>query len=324
VKKTLFALAVLSLSGPSIAQSTVTLYGVADAWVGSVRDAGVRNTVLQSGGLNGSRWGLRGSEDLGGGLKANFQLESGFSIDTGNEANGASMFGRQAYVGLSSNFGEVRLGRQYSAYDELRGATNNTADSDFASTAVWSAGGDYLNRINNQGYYATPDFNGFSAAVGHGGLRAGGGDPTKYTSLHVKYAKGPLLVGYAHQREDDPLVTTAEKYNLVAGSYDFGPVQLVAGINRATGATDKENEYQVGVSAPFGATTLYVGYANSRAKDLAGATTEKGTGLSALVTHDLSKRTAVYVGINDYEIENGVGVKLTDTQLIGVGVRHNF
>jgi predicted porin len=118
-----------------MAQSSVTLYGIADAFVGSKKPTTFteptlgnyiansnRQTVVESGGLNGSRWGLRSSEDLGSGLKAVFVLESGFDISTGAQQQGA-LFGRQAFVGLNSDsFGSISLGRHYGAYDVAKGS----------------------------------------------------------------------------------------------------------------------------------------------------------------------------------------------------------
>jgi predicted porin len=317
------------LGGQAFAQSSsVTLYGIADGYVGTVKNGSVRTTVQNSGALNGSRWGLRGTEDLGSSLKANFVLESGVAIDNGTVANGGGLFSRQAYVGLSGGFGEVRLGRQYSAYDEMRGASNNTSDSSgFAATGTaWAAGGDYTNRINNQVYYATPKFGGVSAAVGYGF----GEDKTatlsasSILSVHVKYAAGPVLVTLTHQKED-PVGSTpvASKYTMVAGAFDFGFARIVGAYNEASGP-DKEKEYQTGIEAPIGAAKLFAGYANSKAKTNAGALTEKARAFSLLATYDLSKRTALYAGINDTERKNAAGVKTVDLQTIGMGIRHRF
>lgn len=317
------------LGAQSFAQSsTVTLYGIADGYVGTVKNGSVRNTVQNSGALNGSRWGLRGTEELGGGLKANFVLESGVAIDNGTVANGGGLFSRQAYVGLSGAFGEVRLGRQYSAYDEIRGATNNTSDSSgFASTGpAWAAGGDYTNRINNQVYYASPKFAGLSLAVGYGlgEDKTATQSASSTLSVHVKYAAGPLLVALTHQKEDPAGNTpVASKYNMVAGAFDFGFARIVGAYNEASGP-DKEKEYQTGIEAPFGAAKLFAGYANSKAKTNAGATTEKARAFSLLATYDLSKRTALYVGLNDTERKTPAGVKTADLQTVGVGVRHRF
>lgn len=79
---------------------------------------GVSQWTVESGTVSGSRWGLMGSEDLGGGLKLNFDLEQGFGIDTGNQTAGQS-FSRQAWVGFSGGFGEVRIGKPWTAYDDV-------------------------------------------------------------------------------------------------------------------------------------------------------------------------------------------------------------
>ncbi|MFZ3141113.1 porin [Polaromonas sp.] len=134
MKKSLIAVAVLAASGAAMAQSSVTLYGIVDAWIGSKQTNGVtvvngnqlattelRQTGVNSGGLSSSRWGLKGSEDLGGGLKAIFALESGINVDTGESSDSKRLFDRQAFVGLTSGFGTVSLGRQNGAYESVRG-----------------------------------------------------------------------------------------------------------------------------------------------------------------------------------------------------------
>ncbi|AVA35735.1 porin (plasmid) [Cupriavidus metallidurans] len=127
VNKRLFALAAACACGAANAQSSVTLYGVVDVnveyvnHVGAVPQAGngynpgPPQTVFRenSGGYSGSRWGLRGVEDLGGGLKSIFVLENGFNADTGTLQQGGRMFGRQAFVGLDTRFGVFTFGRQY-------------------------------------------------------------------------------------------------------------------------------------------------------------------------------------------------------------------
>src|ERR1700735_2585996 len=129
MKKSLLALAALSaFASVAHAQSSVTLYGIIDeaAVYESSQKTGGNNTAASPNvggkkvafdslsGLNGSRWGLKGTEDLGGGLKAVFQLENGANINTGGFGQGGLEFGRQAYVGLSSaQLGTVTMGRQY-------------------------------------------------------------------------------------------------------------------------------------------------------------------------------------------------------------------
>jgi predicted porin len=385
MKKTLIAFAALSaIAGIAQAQSSVTLYGIADAYVGSIENktqtaAGetkVRQGVVNGSGLSSSRWGLKGSEDLGGGLKGIFVLESGFDISTGASANGAGnsaanqssiLFGRTALVGLSGGFGTVALGRQYTAYDTLRGATNNIYDSNtFATTsAIWSTGVvDYSNRVNNAISYVSPDFAGFSGAVvyGFGEDKTAALSASASTSVHIKYSNGPLLVGYAHQREkangvgsvlfggttnnsnfgstagSAALFADTRKYNMVGASYDFGVAKITGSYNQAKGliatnaagtttAAGKDKEFQVGASVPFGAAAVAVGY--SRSKSQANGGENVGTGYSLLGTYSLSKRTTLYAGGLSLKAESGQGfAAIADATskraLFAIGARHTF
>ncbi|GAA5232953.1 porin [Verticiella sediminum] len=116
IKKILLCAVVAGSSGPALAtaQSSVTLYGLVDVNIESFDNApGGRSTGMRSGGQSGTRWGLRGSEDLGNGLKAVFQLESGFSIRSGQ--GDASLFQRTAAAGLAGSWGELTFGRQYTS-----------------------------------------------------------------------------------------------------------------------------------------------------------------------------------------------------------------
>src|ERR1700739_2517468 len=123
MKKSLVALAALgAFACGAHAQSSVTLYGIVDEGFNINTNAGGKHLYnLSSGVLQGSRWGLRGTEDLGGGLSAIFVLENGFDVNTGKLGQGGLMFGRQAYVGLSSRYGTVTLGRQYDSVVDYLG-----------------------------------------------------------------------------------------------------------------------------------------------------------------------------------------------------------
>ena len=122
MNKKLVALAVSAVAaGAASAQTAnVTLYGVLDTYLASERVSAqgttpsVSVTVLNAGGLSGSRWGLRGSESLGGGMNAIFNLENGFDSSTGGLNQGGRLFGRRAFVGLNGGFGQVQVGRDYS------------------------------------------------------------------------------------------------------------------------------------------------------------------------------------------------------------------
>ena len=130
MKKTLIALAALgAMAGAAQAQSTVTIYGLLDANVGSYKTnqlnaagtavSGISQAKIDSGGLNGSRWGIRFSEDIGGGTAVIGNLESGINLDDGSSAQGGLLFGRRANVGISSGFGTVTIGRNSSSYDDV-------------------------------------------------------------------------------------------------------------------------------------------------------------------------------------------------------------
>ena len=245
MKKTLIAFAALTaIAGIAQAQSTVTIYGILDANIASVKsNVAVGSTVqnlkqnkIDSDGLNGSRWGIRVNEDLGGGLAAVGNLESGFDISTGASTAGngtvaAPLFGRRANVGISSTgFGTVTLGRNSSSYDDVSAdhammgqttfdpsnvnngfninANNGVNQSTAASAAaLMNHGGrswiGYNTRFNNSIKYISPNFSGFSGSL----MYALGEDKTptnnasKSISANLKYANGPLLVSGGYQSE---------------------------------------------------------------------------------------------------------------------------
>lgn len=337
MKKSLIALAVLAASGAAMAQSTVTLYGVADVWLGSTKSelggVGQRQTVINTSGVNGSRWGLKGTEDLGGGLKAVFQLENGFKQDTGEQKVAGSMFDRQAYVGLAGGFGQVSMGRQYSAYDDIHSPFNNNYDAfTFNATGGVAANGmtDYTSRINNSIKFQSGNYNGFSGAVlyGLGENKTSSASATDIISLNVKYANGPLVVGYGHQEEKQALVAGVQdknKYDLVGGSYDFGVAKLNGFYNQAKNDATKDKEYSIGVVVPFGAAAISAGYAHSKSDT--GPVSYTGKGYSVLATYALSKRTGLYAGAQQTKaFVNGftAGTPETKTTTYGVGLRHSF
>lgn len=358
MKKTLIAFAALSaIAGVAQAQSTVTLYGVADAHFGqktqTVGGVKTKQTVVDSAGMNTSRFGLRGTEDLGGGLKAVFTMEAGVAIDTGaGNLNGGGLFSRQAFVGLSGNFGTATLGRQYTAYDALRGATNNSYDATYfggITGDVWNNGVvDYSNRVSNSFAYASPVFSGFSGGfvLSGGEDKNVGGSSLKASynnSLHIKYANGPLLVGYAYQAEKYNPGTTIQgptavvaagtgkrQYNLFAASYDFGVAKITGGYNTAkqensTPATNnnKDKEFQFGVSVPFGAASVAAGYSRSKT-DSTPTFSGKAVGYSLLGTYDLSKRTRLYAGLLNEKFTNTPTAALTRKTGAIAGIRHSF
>ncbi len=351
MKKSLIALAVLAASGATMAQSSVTLYGLVDAGIGQTTTeatgaAKLRQNVVNSNILNNSRFGFKGSEDLGGGLKANFTLEQGINIDTGTAASTtATAFSRKAVVGLSGGFGALDLGRQYSAYDDLRGATNMISDTNFATTgAVFTTGiKDYTNRIDNSIGFRSASYGGISGAIVYGlgenkevGTQTAPavtnfGKATDNISAHIKYAAGPLLVGYAYQQEklakaSAVAVQDEIKYHMFAGSYDFGVAKLTGGYNLAKQGNLEDKEYQFGVTVPFGAAAIAAGYSNAKGERAGGAADFEGKGFSVVGTYSLSKRTTLYAGYLRTEVETApvAAVINTEKTTLAAGVRHTF
>ncbi|RQS69215.1 porin [Burkholderia sp. Bp8963] len=202
---TLLALPAALAATGAYAQSSVTLYGIVDAGIAYVRNAqdasggNAKNLVkFSSGNLSGSRWGLRGTEDLGGGLAALFQLENGFNVGTGALGQGGREFGRKAIVGLThSTWGTVTLGRQYDPVVDL--VQGLTADNYFGG--VFATPGDLDNydnslRVSNSVKYTSPLISGFQfeALYGLGGVAGATGSGRTY-SFGLSYANGPLSLG---------------------------------------------------------------------------------------------------------------------------------
>lgn len=350
MKKSLIALAVLAASGAAMAQSNVTLYGIVDAYVGSTKDTTATNkerqTVVGSGGLKSSRWGMRGTEDLGGGLKASFKLEQRYKADTG-AIDGVNFKGESS-VGLSGGFGSVIVGRTGTAYDDLRDKTNPIGDTNISPVedTFKMTKSDYAGTIDNAIVYSTPKMGGFSAAIGIslGENKTDTLSATQHTSLLVRYNEGPLLVGYGYQKEESysdtnndgvPDVALANlkeaTYHLIAASYDFGVAKVVGGYQTAehVKANVKEGDndgYYFGIQAPVASNVnLFFGYTGAEYDAVAAGKDVKSTGYTLAANYVLSKRTDAYVGYKVINKDNDTtGLDLGKSQTFAVGVRHTF
>ena len=212
MKKKIIALAVTAaVALPAHAQSSITLYGVLDEGINYTNNAGDKSAYqLQSGYAQGSRWGLKGSEDLGSGLKAIFDLENGFDVNSGALGQGGRMFGRQAFVGLTAaNYGTVTLGRQYdSVVDYLAQATANGSWGGYLLSHPYDNDNtDNSFRVNNTVKYTSPDFSGLQ----FGGTYSFSNDTNfannRQYSLGGQYTNGGLLVTGSYLQANGPGLT---------------------------------------------------------------------------------------------------------------------
>jgi predicted porin len=218
MKKQISAMALsAAFAAPVLAQSNVTLYGLIDEGFDYTNNvSGNRIYELQSGYAQGSRWGVKGSEDLGAGIKTIFQLENGFNLNNGKLGEGGLLFGRQAYVGLTDDkFGTVTYGRQYdSVVDYLGQTTANGAWAGYLFSHPFDNDNtDNSFRVNNTVKYRSPTLSGFQ----FGGTYSFSNDTNfannRQYSVGGQYVNGGLLVAAAYLQANNPSATAGGAIN---------------------------------------------------------------------------------------------------------------
>jgi predicted porin len=278
-KKVLTAATLAVFATAAHAQSSVTLYGLIDAGISYVNNSktatGHDNLFKYDDGVaQGSRWGLRGTEDLGGGLKALFVLENGFNSGNGTLGQGGALFGRQAYVGLSKDgIGSLTFGRQYSFSTDYLGGNYSTGGQTVAGNYAYHINDvDQLtsSRINNAVKFSSANFAGLTFGAMYGFSNQAGafaGAPTVGTtagssraySFGVNYANGPFGVGAAYTDIRFPGQAT--------------PAFPTAMANVTTGTVRDLRTFGVGGRYSIGAATLWALYTNTRFEPITGGTT---------------------------------------------------
>lgn len=346
MKKSLIALAAVAASGAAMAQSSVTLYGVVDTSVAYVKGKESVSGLLNNGAAT-SRLGFRGVEDLGNGLKAEFVLEGAVNPDDGSAGtNGSFDFKRQSTVGLSSEFGQVRLGRALTASYNAVSRYDVFGTVGLGSTLAW--GEKYQNRSNNMISYISPKFAGFGVGIDYGFGEQKKNKTNRYMGIGATYDNGPLSLGLGYDKQNNALGELPNKdlktWQL-GGSYDFAVVKLAAFYKEtkytqiSTNGSDKLKTWNLGVSAPVGAAgVVKAAYNNYKWSD----SSKKAQQFSLGYVHNLSKRTALYGTYAYLKNKNGavlnlngvgaskfgdgqVGLSSSDKQQgIQVGVRHAF
>ncbi|MEF9995561.1 MAG: porin [Burkholderiaceae bacterium] len=345
--------ALCALAAPAAAQTKVELYGVLDGGLQYIDRADIGGVAqdstfgVSSGTFYGNRFGLRGSENLGGGVKAIFALENGFNLDTGKLGEDGNLFSRQAYLGLDSGMGKVAIGRLAalsSAYgdfdmswqmDPFEGGMGDAGLSAFPMP--WN--------VNNAAVYRSPDMKGLIVSGMYSFATDGKEQPgldnnTRYAGVAANYAVGGLWSGLTY--ETITAVANSgiadQKILKVAANYDFGMVKPFLayakggdwqlgnnyqGGDLGTTAFDTDS-YLVGFTAPLFKGLLRGSYQlldGKAANNAAGEKVEAERQVWSLgYTYDLSKRTTVYgvvsmsIGGQSFDKDDQAGYQMANLE----------
>lgn len=316
MKRSIFLAAVAALASTSaLAQSSVTIYGRFNASVENQKSEGSDSIwALQN---SSSRIGFKGTEDLGGGLTAGFQLEHGFSVDTGAATHGGQFWARQSevYVG-SKTAGTLRLGNFTSEayYATADYVSMHNHDTGTSADALYA----YVGRNTNKLGYRSPEFSGFTfdAAVSLNETSPAG---ERSHDLAVNYTAGPLHVGAGYERFGD-----ANQF-AISALYEMGAFTVGGYLQRdkngwAPNAGSRTNVRLVGMY------TMGVGefHANfGRAGEYGNIANSDATQFTLGYNHKLSKQTKVYAFFTKVNDDSGLYTG-GDFRSIALGVRHNF
>lgn len=328
MKKIFVSLAALVSVSAAFAEPSVTVFGVLDADVGHYRQGGVSKTIQSTSGNAPSSLGFRGTEDLGGGLTANFWLEAALANDTGSVVS-SSFFGRRSTISVAGTFGEVRLGRDAPpswwnnvVFDPFGGAgpgsgtniTKGGGANGFNGTNVLA-----FTRVNNaiqylwgfvpnaqtavsKGFYGNvmyvfPENNPGTAAIG------------QYVGGRLGYATGPMnaAVSYA-QSKGTPVKGAVQPYDTykdfnLAGSYNVGVANLMAhvGINKSDVPGTKYTHWGVGATIFAGTDAIPISYNSTKQNNASGDGADQ---VAIGYVHNLSKRTTMYASISHIRNKN--------------------
>jgi predicted porin len=318
MKKTLLALAVAAAL-PAVAHaqsSNVQLYGVLDLSIAHEDNGDSGELFLKSGLRNGNRWGLKGSEDLGGGLSAFFNLESAINTDVGS---GNDNFNRRSFVGLKGGFGEIYFGRDYTPIFWVSLAGDPQGLGKYGN---WVK--EYATRYSNMIFYKSPSMGGLSVRLGYGLDETRGTSDGQVITGSIEYSGGPLYagIGYAKQKSVETDVALSLAYKLGMAKVSLGYINS----NPEATGVDTTKVIQVGLGLDVGKGNLQANIQQAKAGDA------KGTSFSVGYDHPLSKRTMWYASIgmvnnnSDGRFAWGVTPAATgdDTRAFAVGLRHTF
>jgi predicted porin len=336
MKKSLLALAVLTaVTGAASAQSSVTLYGKVD--LGLVLDSGNaagKSIRIASGVTGGSRIGFKGVEDLGGGMKAAFQLETGYCADSTAGApnfctGGNNFMGRQAHGDLTGAFGAISAGRQYSL------GFNNLSTIDPFGTGFAGQVNNIVDpsgiRLNNSATYSTPNIGGFTASAEIAfGEQTGNWEANRETGAGLTYASGPAYVGFTFYDVSNSAGNGATRKNyLLGGTYDFGVVKVHALAQKSTGPSTLDVlDIMAGLTVPVAGGNVMASYIRHNDRTVGDKDANQ---IAVGYIYPLSKRTSAYTSYGRIQNMHGATFTVgnateagTGNKAFNVGVVHNF
>ncbi|SEA60279.1 porin [Paraburkholderia sartisoli] len=329
-------LALCVTAGAVQAQSSVSLYGLADAFAGMVRTPGAAGNAWQvrSGGLTTSYWGMSGSEDLGDGVKALFTLESFYRINGGQTGSfdGQSFFGRRAFVGLSGYFGQLTLGRNDSLLFVSTLLFNPFGNSfvfspivvhTFLGSAMGAASVQSDTAIDDSIVYQTPEVGGLSGALLYSNAGVAGHAGQANYSANALYFAGPFSATAAVQSLHTASLflngATEQTAWLVGGAYRIHAVKLYFQYERVDNNSEvTDDTVQVGASAQVGTGSVLLSWAGTRRRPAEGSDMHWST-VALGYDYPLSTRTDVYAAWR-YDTMSSV----SSGNSVGAGIRMKF
>ena len=324
----------LSCAGAVSAQSGVTVFGVLDVGVQRLQTGSLTQKLLSTDGLQSSRLGFRGVEDLGDGLSAGFHLEGATSPNTG----GGYDFRRRSTVSLSSKrVGELRLGRDYTPtfWNITRFNAFGTNGVGAASNLIYGFDGKSstaptIVRANNSIGYLLPG--NLGGVYGQAMVAAGQGAPGKYIGARLGYAAGPVDVAGSYSTTDNNAAGDKFKVASVGASYDFGAAKLLGLYHVSEQTVRKQTNWVAGVMVPIGLGQVRASFVRSEFSNSATSTNYTGKQMALGYVYNLSKRTALYgtysrVTNSDtgrFAIQGGTNLAGESSTGVETGLYHTF
>ena len=292
--KCLAAALLSSLPLFATAQSNVQIYGVMDAAI-AIEDTDApgtdRRTTVSSGNQSSSRLGFRGTEDLGNGLKALFNIESGVSLDTG--AADSTMWGRRAVVGLQGEFGTMTVGREYSPIAAVAAATDILGQGMYGSNlSAFSGNNRMTRRLSNSVNYKSNSLSGFTvnAAYSTGEVAADNAPSADLMGISLEYKNSNLYLGAGYHQLERVLPGDDKEMAFGAG-FTFGDFEIKGNYMKAEPeALQEYTNANIGASYTTGANKFFVNFQQQKLDN----TDAKGNTVSVAYTYALSKRTNIY------------------------------